>query len=172
MRNQKKYTNATFTKRVDHEGGMHRPPRPGVEPAVCEICGAVYADKRWSLRSASIDNDTGRHWKPSRLTICPACTQIRQGIVGGYVSVGGSFLKGHRREIESLLRNEELRELQDNPLSRIMNWRDRKDRIEIETTNEHIAQRLGNALKRAFDGDVNYDFSHENKVARVTWRRD
>ena len=40
MHNNKPYTNATFTKRVDHEAGRHRPPRALREPAVCEECGA------------------------------------------------------------------------------------------------------------------------------------
>jgi hypothetical protein len=42
----------------------------------------------------------------------------------------------------------------------------------LSTTTEHLAQRLGHALEKAFDGKVDYDFSHENKLARVTWRRD
>ena len=30
-------------------------------------------------------------------------------------------------------------------------------------------ERIGRAVGRAFDGDVRYDFSHENKLARVHW---
>ena len=46
------------------------------------------------------------------------------------------------------------------------------DELLVETTTEHMAQRLGHALSRAFAGKVTYDFSHENKVARVNWHRD
>jgi hypothetical protein len=45
-------------------------------------------------------------------------------------------------------------------------------KLTVSTTTEHLAQRLGQALEKAFDGSVHYDFSHENKLARVTWRRD
>jgi hypothetical protein len=45
-------------------------------------------------------------------------------------------------------------------------------RITITTTTEHLAERLGQALEKAFGGKVRYDFSHENKLARVYWRRD
>jgi len=42
----------------------------------------------------------------------------------------------------------------------------------VRTTTEHLAQRLGHALEKAFHGEVRYDFSHENKLAHVWWRRD
>ena len=42
----------------------------------------------------------------------------------------------------------------------------------LSTTTEHLAQRLGPALEKAYDGQLEYDFSHENKLARVTWQRD
>jgi len=34
-----------------------------------------------------------------------------------------------------------------------------------------LAQRLGHALEKAFGGSADYDFSHENKLARVNWQR-
>ena len=46
MRNNKRYSNATFTKRVDHEAGRHHTRRAVKEPAVCASCGAVYANRR------------------------------------------------------------------------------------------------------------------------------
>jgi hypothetical protein len=44
--------------------------------------------------------------------------------------------------------------------------------LTLATTTEHLAQRLGHALKKAFKGKVHYDFSHENKLAHVYWQRD
>jgi len=70
------------------------------------------------------------------------------------------------------LRNEAERGAQDNPLARIMAWESAEDELVISTTTEHLAQRLGHALEKAFDGLVRYDFSHENKLARVYWERD
>jgi hypothetical protein len=173
MRNQKRYTNQTFTKRVDHEGGLHRPSRASEEPAVCEKCGAVYENRRWTAKEFVPASDKFEARKPATMTVCPACRQIEQGVVGGYVSASGAFLKTHHDEIESLLRNEEKRASEDNPLSRIINWREEEvGKITIETTTEHLAERFGHALEKAYQGKVNYDFSHENKVIRVTWHRD
>ena len=71
-----------------------------------------------------------------------------------------------------LLQNEAERTAEDNPLAHIMLWKEDGDgKLTLATTTEHLAQRLGHALEKAFDGEVAYDFSHENKLARVTWRR-
>jgi hypothetical protein len=110
--------------------------------------------------------------KPETRIVCPACKQAGEGLVGGYVHIDGEFLGSHRGEITSLISNEVRRAAEDNPLSKIMSWNDEPESVEIETTTEHLAQRLGHALEKAFDGKTTYKFSHENKVARVNWHRD
>lgn len=52
-----------------------------------------------------------------------------------------------------------------------MGWEETENQLVVKTTTEHLAQRLGHALEKAFDGDVRYDFSHDNKFARVYWER-
>ena len=47
-----------------------------------------------------------------------------------------------------------------------------RDWVAVSTTTEHLAQRIGHALNKAYGGEVHYDFSHENKLARVSWHRD
>lgn len=173
MRNNKRYSNATFTKRVDHEAGRHHTKRAPKEPAVCASCGAVYANRRWTVADAKRGQDEPKHWRPARITTCPACVQTHGGAPGGYVHLEGAFLVAHRDDIERLVRNEAERAAEDNPLARIMLWKDNGDgKLTLSTTTEHLAQRLGHALEKAYDGKVEYDFSHENKLARVTWQRD
>jgi len=41
----------------------------------------------------------------------------------------------------------------------------------ISTTNEKMAQRIGRAIRKAFRGKVTYQWSHDNKLARVDWAR-
>ena len=173
MRSKKRYTNATFTKRVDHEAGRHRSPRAAKEPEVCEDCGAVYAGRRWTLAGAERGEKKHGEWQPQRITVCPACKQIRAGVPGGFVQLSGAFFVGHRGEIERLLLGEAERAAEDNPLARIMKWgREEEDCLTVSTTTEHLAQRLGHALEKAYGGKAGYDFSHENKLARVSWHRD
>lgn len=172
MRSAKRYTNQTFTKRVDHEGGEHREHGKPSEPAFCKTCGSVYADGRWTSKQNATTTKKHTHWRPGHETVCPACIQIENGLVGGYLTITGDFQKAHREEIERLIDNEASMALIDNPLSRIMRTRQAQDGLLIETTTEHLAQRLGHSLKSAYAGDVDYRFSHENKVARVNWHRD
>lgn len=171
MRSAKPFTNRTFTKRVDHDGGRHRTPRAPAEPAVCPGCGAVYVRRRWS-RVPVARRLAGRAGAPMDVRICASCRRRQSGAPHGYVHVDGEFFATHRSDIEPLLRNEVERAREDNPLHQILTWRNLDEGgLLIATATEHLAQRLGHALEKAYDGRVRYGFSHENKLAHVWWRR-
>ncbi len=173
MRSNKRFTNTTFTKRVDHDAGQHRAPRAAREPATCSGCGAVYLRRRWTLARHDPLSNAPPSGRPARIILCPACKQKHGGAAGGFVTIEGDFVTSHRDQIVRLLRNEAARTAEDNPLAQIMSWRDSQDgKLVLTTTTEHLAQRLGHALEKALGGEVTYDFSHENKLARVNWRRD
>jgi hypothetical protein len=172
VKSNKKYTNVTFTRRVDHDAGRHRTPRASKEARQCELCGAVYIKRRWVPVEVAVGNKHQRY-HPVEMTLCPACKQQKEGIPSGFVYLEGAFLADHRDEISRLLMNEADRAALDNPLAKIMGWEEGDGgRLTITTTTEHLAERLGQALEKAFDGKVRYDFSHENKLARVYWHRD
>jgi len=172
MRSQKRYTTQAITKRVDHEAGRHRTARALAEPAICEVCGDVYADRRWSKPDPERFSKKHPHFRPAQRVLCPACKRVRNGVPSGYLHLEGQFLSDHREEIEQLIHNEADRASVDNPLARIMKWeKDKKGIITILTTTEHLAQRLGHAIYKAYNGKVRYDFSHENKFAHVWWSR-
>lgn len=112
-------------------------------------------------------------FRAPQYVVCPSCARQREGVPSGYVHLSGAFLAAHREELERLLHNEAARAAEDNPLARIMERKaDEGGGWTVTTTTERLAQRLGHALEKAFDGEVRYDFSHENKLARVYWRRD
>lgn len=174
MLTKNRFKNATVTKRIDKDSGRHRARRNPDEPMICEICSAVYSDRRWISRNAILKSaDKHPSWRPAETTICPACQQQREGVAGGFVYIEGAFLVSHPDEIERLIANEAERAAEDNPLSRVMKTeRVDEDLIIVSTTDEHLALRLGHALERAFAGKVRYGFSHENKLVRVRWHRD
>lgn len=170
MRSQKRYTNATFTKRVDHEAGRHRTRRAPSEPRVCTGCGAVYSKRRWWPKTSERAAVLHAIATP---TVCDACRQRSEGIARGILTLDGAFLKTHRQDVEHLLRAEADRAAEDNPLARIIGWDDSvPDTITISTSTEHLVLRLGHALQRAYAGQVDYVFGHEDKTAHATWRRD
>lgn len=169
MKSAKKYTNAGFTKRVDHEAG-HAPRTRESEPAICTECHSILDKGRWTLASAG--EIVAYEKRGARKTLCPACLQVEKGEPCGFVFLDGKFFVEHRAEIENLLHNEAERAADNNPLARIMNWENNGGKLMVSTTTEHFAEQLGHALNRAYGGDVRYDFSHENKLARVYWHRD
>jgi hypothetical protein len=136
------------------------------------VCGAVYNKRRW-IPAGAVNEETERGpWHLSTLTVCPACKQKREGSPRGYLFATGAFLAAHPDEIVHLLQNEAGRAATDNPLGRIMSFQADESGVSVTTTTEHLAERLGQALEKAFGGEVRYDFSHENKLARVYWNRD
>ena len=172
MRSAKPYTNATFTKRVDHEAGRHRPARAPTEPRVCTHCGAVYVHRRWVVA-------TDPRAEAIRLTgtatpaVCRGCHEVENQVPTGYLHVAGRFFNAHRAEIEHLLEHEVTHAREENPTARVIQWdRSRPDALTLTTTTERLADRLGHALHSAYRGAVHYDFSHENKLVRVSWTRE
>jgi hypothetical protein len=146
-------------------------PRGSVQGvSVCNSCHAVYRNKRWyadeeMYRSISKDPGTGGK-------VCPACLKIRDNFPGGIVTLKGSYVVTHHEDLLNLIRNEEVRARNVNPLERVMSIKENGfGTLVVATTNEKLAQRLGRAIKKAFNGQVSYNWSHENKLVRVAWER-
>lgn len=171
----KRYTNATFTKRVDHIAGRHRQPRAAGEPRVCASCGSVYKNRRWVTAGAAALQRIVLATGDASPTVvqCPACRLIEGGTPSGVLYVDGTFADAHADELGRLITSEASRAAEDNPTGRVMaTTRDSERRLVVTTTTEHLAQRLGHALQKVYKGHVRFDFSHENKFARVYWHRD
>ena len=104
------------------------------------------------------------------LTYCPACQKIRDHYWLGVVQISGVDSE-EKRELLKLLRNEETRAREKNPLERIVRIADEDGGLRVETTTEKLAQRLGRCLRKARGGKVTYKWSHNNKFARVVWEK-
>ena len=171
MRSVKRNTKVTVDRRVEPHEGDHRPPRPPAEPALCPGCGAVYVNKHWAH---GIDPHafTTNPDAPVAVRICASCHQRRAGMPHGYVHIDGEYFPAHRVEIESLLHHEIDHARTDGAMNQVLEWEDDgTGGLLITTASELLAQRLGHALEKAYDGEVHYGFSHENKLAHVWWHR-
>jgi len=140
----------------------YQPKRKLAGPALCPGCGAVYRRGRWSWAAAP--RNATRH-------ACPACRRIAERNPAGYVRLAGAFLAQHRDEVLQLVRNEEAREKSTHPLQRIMTLRQAGKEVEITTTDVHMAHRLGEAVRSAFQGDLEVKYSHDEHLVRVRWTR-
>lgn len=140
------------------------------DKSYCKKCGAIYQSKHWSF-----DEDRLQEMKATGkngVTVCPACQKIADRFASGIVTLKGIFLKNHREEILNLIRNEETRAMGLNPLERIIEILPRPEGLEVTTTHEKLAQRIGKSLYRAFHGKVAYQWSRGDKMARVSWMRE
>lgn len=131
------------------------------EPAACCECGAVYEHGRW-------------HWglKPSdaREELCPACRRIQDELPAGILTLQGDFARQHQREIINLSRNEEAAEKNEHPMNRIASIEQMDSGIVIKTTDIHLPRRIGEAIKRAYHGELDLDFDHTGYFVRAEWR--
>ena len=169
MKGTKKYSKSTRKKAIDTEGDPYLLKVAPDEMAECRKCGVVYFNKRWVLAE---EFDTSKAvGKKSKKVLCPACQKIKDGYAGGYVSITGPFQAEHREEIINLIKNQEKVARSHNPLDRIMDIKESGGGIEITTTTEKLAQRIGQILKKSFSGEVEYKWSSDVKLARVSWAR-
>ncbi len=134
------------------------------DPSVCVKCSLVFHDGifEWLERAPQ---------KAQKMT-CPACRRIDDAYEGGHVILEGAFLSGHRSDVVNTIKRAEESEKRQRPLERIMELAIRDDRIEVKTTYEHIARRIGQAVHNAYKGDLKLQYLDGEKFVRVHWKRD
>jgi NMD protein affecting ribosome stability and mRNA decay len=140
------------------------------ETLMCRVCHSIYHHKRWYLESELPVGE--RRITLAGMIVCPACRKISNRFSGGIITLQGRFLGVHKEEILNLVRNEESRAKGVNPLERIISTKDVGNRVEIHTTSERLAQRIGRELARAYKGHVTYHWSRDDKFVRVEWCRE
>ncbi|HJV80679.1 BCAM0308 family protein [Noviherbaspirillum sp.] len=131
-------------------------------PAVCEKCAAVYESGRWQWALPPADAVAVR---------CPACRRIADRLAAGYISISGNFAREHQEEIINLIRHAEIREKTEHPMQRIMSFRAEDGRLLIETTDVHLARGIGEALERAYKGDLTFHYNEAAHLLRLHWQR-
>lgn len=135
------------------------------EPTVCPDCGAVYHEGRWRWPSAPPPDDAHRE-------TCQACHRIHDKYPAGWVTMAGDFARAHRDEIIHLARHNEEAEKAEHPLHRIMDISEADGGLEITTTDIHLPRRIGEALRHAFHGALEFHYDEETYRLRVHWTRD
>jgi NMD protein affecting ribosome stability and mRNA decay len=163
--------NIDYKKRVDVERDTYLPIGSPKGLLSCAGCGAIYYRRRWTLNPPEkvrlrVDSMAG-----ASFAVCPACRKIREHYPFGELKILGASAE-EKGEILRLLKNEEAKAREKNPLARIMAARLEGTVWRVDTTTEKLAQHLGRALKKARGGEVTYHWSHNNKFVRVVWKRE
>jgi len=133
------------------------------DPSICERCGVVFHEGVFQWIEPPPKN--------AEKMICPACRRIEDRYEGGVVVLEGDFLKSHKEEILNLIKNVEQEEMAYRPLERIIQIEDDGEKITITTTYEHLARRIGEAVHRAYKGNLNFKYPEGTKYIRVHWVR-
>lgn len=134
------------------------------EPTFCPDCGAVFHDGRWQWAATRpID---------AHEQSCQACHRIRDKYPAGIVTLSGSFVGQHRKELARLARNNEAQEKGAHPLHRIMDIEEHPDSMVITTTDIHLPHRICEALRHAYKGELEMNYDDQGYLLRGNWRRE
>jgi len=160
MQKTRHYRKDRLLKEKRHDVYREKAKLP--EPTLCNNCGALFMNGRWSWNDA-----------PDRVnqSVCPACRRISDNCPAGIVEIKGTFYKEHRNEILNLIHNTENQEKSKHALERIMKIKDHNDTTTVTTTGIHVARRIGEALSRSYKGDYNFQYGDAEKCIRVYWQR-
>jgi hypothetical protein len=133
------------------------------EPTVCSECGAVYHAGRWQWSEAP----AGAHRE-----LCPACHRIQDHCPAGFLTLSGEFLAGHKDEILHLIRHVEQNQKAEHPLQRLMSVDEQADGSLLATfTDPQLARAAGEAVHRAYQGDLDFTYQENEFLLRVAWSR-
>lgn len=151
--------------RQEREHDSYRQQGKPIEPATCPQCGASFHAGRWQW---------GEKQEHATALLCPACQRIRDDFPAGFVHLGGAFFVEHRLEILSLVQHHTQKERAEHPLARIMAITEEASAgggVVITTTDLHLARDIGEALHKAYRGELDYHYNDAEKLLRVHWRR-
>ena len=116
------------------------------------------------------------HWAPrpesAHEELCQACHRINDRYAAGEVTIAGAFVLRHKDEILHLGRHQEEQEKTEHPLRRIMEIEERDGAIVVRTTDIHLPRRIGEALRHAFLGELDFHYDEEAYFIRVRWTRE
>lgn len=132
------------------------------EPTMCSECGAVFLEGRWTWFEPAVN---------ANAIVCPACQRIKDKYPAGYLEIKGSFFGGHRGEIVNMINNIEVQEKKERPMERIMAISEEENHVLVTTTGIHLARRIGEALRNAYQGELEFAYGDGEKSIRASWIR-
>ena len=103
--------------------------------------------------------------------LCAACRRINDKYPAGIVTLEGDFAHAHKEEMIHLARHQEEAEKEEHPLNRIISIEEDAQGVVINTTDIHLPRRIGEAIKRAFHGEIEDSFEKDGYFVRVNWTR-
>lgn len=138
---------------------------------ICPRCGAVYDGHKWVPEP---DDELVKQVKKksAKSELCPGDLRLEKGQVEGVVTLKGSFMREHKEDILNLIGRVERNGRSRNVAARIYEMKEDDGEFSIETTDEHLAERIGKEVEKAFKGDLEIKWQEKDRFVRVSWQRD
>lgn len=135
------------------------------EPTICPKCDLVYRAGRWQHKE---DERPAK----AQTNLCPACRRKADRYPGGLLQLSGQYLSKQRTEIINIANNQARAAASTRPLHRIMWMEDKGEYLEIATTTEKLAMRIGKAIYSACKGKLEIKKMPAGQIVRIYWHRD
>ena len=133
---------------------------------VCPSCGAVYDDKHWKASFAHVRSTKAT--KRVAFSHCPACAMIRDGKYEGQIIARDIPLK-RMPDVLARIHHMSVLARERDPMDRVITVRRQGNRLEVTTTENQLAVRIGKALRGIVGGQLLIRWSRGEDVVRCTW---
>lgn len=147
----------------------HGQPRGHAGTIVCPRCHSISNGKRWFQ-----DEDLYqciRDMPEVRTVVCPGCQRLEANTYEGVVWLRSPLLSDSRDQAMHLIAHAEAQARRHNPASRVLAIEARGDTIQVFTTTNFLAERIGRAFQRSFKGTLQFNRAPGERFSRVHWSR-
>ena len=145
-----------------HRGRIEAEPGSAAvrEHSICRLCGSVYAHKAWrSVQLAQGTPVSGVNW-----TGCPACRKLLAGEGKGRVLIRGIPDEARLQLVQRRIRNVAARARFTQPERRLVRMKARGLELDVVTTSQELAHRIGREIDKAFGAHTTYSWSGREKA--------
>lgn len=128
------------------------------DDTTCKSCRAVFKKGRWTwdkMHAAKLE------------TVCPACQRVKDNAPAGFLTITQDYLSVLKQEKLNLIRHVEERESKTHPMKRLMAIEENDELMLITLTEPRLARNIGDALKKAYGGELNYEYTAGEFMLRV-----
>jgi NMD protein affecting ribosome stability and mRNA decay len=133
---------------------------------LCSSCGIVYFKKSWHHNFRHF-NETNKD-KRVAFTICPACKMAANNQYEGHLTVL-NIPQNKKEQFISTIKNSGMHGYRRDPLDRILRTEVKNNSINVYTSENQLAVRIGKKLRTVFGGDLKIRYSKEDQLANVEY---
>lgn len=135
------------------------------EPSACVRCGAVFLRKTWREGARA----RRARYETTGWTVCPACVQQMEGEYFGRVRLIGPIDGEQAEALVRRIRNVERRAQYTQPERRTVHVERTREGLEVLTTSQKLAHRIGRELEKAFGGRCRFHWTGPEGTLDAVW---